>query len=234
MRSQTPLLQGAGRRGNALFLILIAVALFAALSYAITQSGRSGGGSMSAEQATLYAAQITQIGNSTAQAVTRMVLSGIPATSIVVGTGSGWFPGVGSLNSGSADLCKTGANCLFSGNGGGVDLGALPRAAFLSSYNAYPITVSYFAGAGSYNGVQVDTHSMTLGSPLTPYTNIGTGANDDVISFYPLKKEVCQAINRGLGINVMPNWIGAGTLSACTDWGGDGNQYVYYQILIAN
>ena len=62
-------------RGNALFLILIAVALFAALSYAVTNSGRGGSG-VDKEQAEIDAAQIMQFFSQVQTAYTRLELIG--------------------------------------------------------------------------------------------------------------------------------------------------------------
>lgn len=58
-----------------MFLILIAVALFAALSYAVTSSSR-GGGSVQNEKDLLLRAQITQFGGELRQAILRLKLAG--------------------------------------------------------------------------------------------------------------------------------------------------------------
>lgn len=63
-------------QGNVLFLILIAVALFAALSYAVTQSTRSGGGSAEKETAILNSASMTQYPTSIRTSLVRMILAG--------------------------------------------------------------------------------------------------------------------------------------------------------------
>jgi len=61
--------------GNVLFLILIAVALFAALSYAVSLSMRSSGGNSNAEQIDLLASQISQYGAGLTNTMTRMRLT---------------------------------------------------------------------------------------------------------------------------------------------------------------
>ena len=94
------------QRGNALFLILIAVALFAALSYAVTQSGRSGGG-VDKEKAIIEAAEITQFASMLHQTVNRMVLTGTTIANLE-------FEDVFA----SATPCTSGENCVFDPAGG--------------------------------------------------------------------------------------------------------------------
>lgn len=68
--------------GNALFLILIAVALFAALSYAITSSGR-GGGNIDRETNKIAAAQILDSANALQRAVQKLqILNGCSDTQL--------------------------------------------------------------------------------------------------------------------------------------------------------
>lgn len=62
--------------GNVLFLILIAVALFAALSYVVTQSTRTSGRDVSAEKAKLAASQYLQKINEFSVAINRLKIAG--------------------------------------------------------------------------------------------------------------------------------------------------------------
>lgn len=69
--------------GNVLFIILICVALFAALTAAMNQSSRSTSTSMlSDQQARLLATEIIQYGNTLEQAVQRLMLKGCSETQL--------------------------------------------------------------------------------------------------------------------------------------------------------
>lgn len=63
------------QRGNVLFLILIAVALFAALSYAVTSSERTSGSDTKSEQTALVVSQVIQYGADLKSAYLRMKIS---------------------------------------------------------------------------------------------------------------------------------------------------------------
>lgn len=104
------------QRGNALFLILIAVALFAALSYAITQSSRGGGSSVQKEKDVLLAAQIIQIGSDIKTAVQRLSLAGLSLDSIKLhATGNPMAP-----------CTDTDGTCVFTPEGGGISWPTIP------------------------------------------------------------------------------------------------------------
>lgn len=78
-----------GERGNVLFLILIAVALFAALSYAVTQSSRSGGGDAAGETNLVNSSTLTQYPAGLRTAIVRMIVSnGVTVDTLAFDTAS--------------------------------------------------------------------------------------------------------------------------------------------------
>lgn len=232
--------------GNALFLILIAVALFAALSYAVTQTGR-GSGSIGKEQAALYAAQIVSMGNMVKQGVQRMVLMGTPATSIIAGSPDNLYPGTGTLNSGTepnaANFCTTGTNCLFAPTEGGVTIPVLPKTYFATTPPSW--LPNFFTGPSSYNGILICQFSNPALS-CAAVAGLGTASNEVALTVFPLKQEICAAINKGLGISGIPSGpqgsLGTGSTAALaglesfcffnTDL--DSGMYEYAQILVVN
>ena len=73
----------AGECGNVLFYILIAVALIAALSYAVTTTSRGGGtADISQEKAGLAASEILEYSNNIASAAAQLNLRGCRDTEI--------------------------------------------------------------------------------------------------------------------------------------------------------
>lgn len=209
-------------RGNALFLILIAVALFAALSYAVTQSGR-GSGTIDKETAMIMAAQITQEAAAIHNAVTRMILTGTPRADIEFMPVSFW------------SLCTTGENCVFAPEGGGAKLPTPPAGAFTQDITGTTNSRALVCSPTNFAGV-----CLWIAMPKA-VDGIGTPAVDVFLHYLFLTETVCRAINKGLGISGIPveaDLVDAlldaapGKAAACIDSGNAG--YDYYHVLIEN
>lgn len=106
------------QQGNVLFLILLAVALFAALSYAVTQSSRSGGSDAGSETDAVNAASITQYPTGVRTAILRLTVDGTQVQSIEFNDPSAF----GSCSS-------SGALCVFHPSGGGASHQQAPAGA---------------------------------------------------------------------------------------------------------
>ena len=164
-------------RGNALFLILIAVALFAALSYAITQTSR-GGGNAAKEQALIHAAQLTQYGSTIANAMMRMGVLGVTESEFC-------FNHTDNHADYNHAACSDTANQIFHVDGGGV------------TYQDSP--------AGMNDGTEWEYTSVArvwgAGTTDTPAVD----ANADLIMVLRnVNQAICTEVNNQVGISGIP------------------------------
>jgi hypothetical protein len=105
---------GKREDGNVLFYVLIAVALLAALSYAVAQSGRGNGAGVSDEKVKLIATEILEYASVMSNAVAQLRLRDIKDTDLCFAAPE-W--GVASYNNPS---CTDDATKIFHLRGGGV------------------------------------------------------------------------------------------------------------------
>lgn len=171
------------QNGNILFLILLAIVLFAALNYAVSSSMRGGGKDGSSESAEAAASDILGWFAQLDNAVMRMiVVNNIPLERIDFNDpnnlrNDGPYP-FNNTN------CSTTSCEVFSVEGGGV----APR--------------NFYDTAGDKNATIGATSSLPghKSFTMTNTVNIGSPLPDISVRINTIKKEVCNAVNRRMGI----------------------------------
>lgn len=167
----------SGERGNVLFLILIAVALFAALSYAVTQSTRSGSGDASGETALISSAQLTQYPAGVRTSIVRMVIAGTDVNELK-------FNPPSDFDSLTTDDERRSA--VFHPQGGGAVFTNAP-VDMMATSGPNPAGNWYF---------NMDNQIQDIG-----LTNIASSEGSDVIAYLPgVTQTVCRKMNEELGL----------------------------------
>lgn len=182
--------------GNILFLILLAVVLFAALAYAVTSSLRGGGNNANPETLKAQASQIINYASLMEQTVNRMTLSG--------GCNLSQLSFLASGNSGySAAQSPSDKRChVFDPAGGGMAWATPDKKMLIPQ-----------ATAATYSDNGQDYGSYNIPSEVC-IPNIGansgcTGSRTEdkelVLGLKYLTKELCDTINKELGYTTNSN-----------------------------
>jgi len=223
--------------GSALIIILVAIALFAGLSWAVSQGSRSSASALTQDQARLAAQEIIAYGDAIANAVQTLKLRGCADTQLNFANTS-WIEVDGTTHihpTGHNPTAASGCGVFVVGEGN-VQIKNFP-------FNYYDSAASGTTNIGSAR--------IRVGS----LAGVGVATSNEIYFHVPrLKKDVCMAINNILGVSNMPNdtptisVIGAdysgalGTSAPYTDIDGmlagkstfcmnDGN-YKYYRTLV--
>lgn len=172
-------------RGNILFLILLAVVLFAALAYAVTSSMRGGGKDVTDEQAKLQAAQLLQHISMLENHITRMLMFGVRKEQLDF-----YAPGVTSTANTANTNCAGNACRVFATNGGELNWSAIDGRLKDPNWAGFSNQVSYVNSSGG----------------ITPFINImgfkhvGTDAPELILYAGYLNRKVCEELNIQLGV----------------------------------
>lgn len=175
--------------GNVLFLILIAVVLFAALSYVVTQSTRTNAGSTESEKAQLNASQMINFVTLLKTAVTRMLLvNGCSETQLN-------FTNDVYVTTAGVHLMTNNPTSPLDGRCNVFD----PRGGFVSPLFPPPEALApsstiYQPGHGYMRVIQI----LGIGTDGTTGT---VSANDLVFVQANISKPTCVAINKLLGVS---------------------------------
>lgn len=183
------------QRGNILFLILLAVVLFAALSYAVTQSTRGGGNNANAESAEAAGSAIVQFLIDMETQITRSkMIDGVNEAAFTFCTiSNNSADNAYRFNNNSANcwncnnVCNGGACAVFKPwNPNGI-----PAQTF-EKY-ADPTYVGDSYNANYVKGGHFSAHPLIV-------QNVGTPAADLVGLVWGVTPDICNAINRKFGI----------------------------------
>lgn len=153
-----------GERGNILFLILIAVALFAALALAISQSSRNSGKDASQEKSQLLLDQLTQYGSSLTQAVTRVILSNNCSLNTVDFSSPRWtadYYDISAVTNGPQSPPDNRCD-IFDVRGGNIIWQSPPKDALAIPGREYVITAAL-----SVEGVGTTAYELTMLAEVT-------------------------------------------------------------------
>lgn len=171
--------------GNVMFYIFAAIALLAALTFAVSQGSRGSINSMTEDRARLFASEIMAYGDAVAKAAQALRLRGVPLNMLSFDT-----PGLDDYENPN---CTT-ADCrIYSPAGGGVNYTA-PATEWLDS---------------NYSALANYARAFVDGTVCVP--DVGTGGpgcrsdavdNEELVVFVPyIKRDVCLTINRLSGID---------------------------------
>ena len=166
-----------GERGNVLFLILIAVALFAALSYAVTSSTRGGGGNASEETNLVQSSAVTQYPSGIRTSLIRMIVNGVDPGELYFDTPANSFGD--EINTAQEER-----HAVFHPNGGGAVKGTAPADIMTSG------TQGNWLFSSDY---QIDGIGTTAAANTA----------NDIIAFLPgVTNSLCAKVNQELGITI--------------------------------